>query len=114
VDGDIVSTSGAEWVYNTNNCVVYVRSYSGGPSSTCVGEYVTPTGTEVSSFVHTEGTLTPTGSNKLYDTGIRYIDSNNNAIVIVTEWNSSLMDLVRVWVLCDCSFEGEVIENFEG
>jgi hypothetical protein len=32
----------------------------------------------------------------------------------VTEWNSSLMDLVRVWVLCDCSFEGEVTENFEG
>ena len=112
-DGSVVSTSGAEWVYNTNNCVVYVRSYTGGSGSTCIGEHVTPTGTEVSSFVHTEGTLTPTGSNKLYDTGIRYIDSDNKAIVIVTEWSSSLMDLIRVWVLCDCSFDGEVSEYID-
>jgi hypothetical protein len=111
--GTVTSTVGKEWVYNTIDCTVYVRAYTGGVGSSCVGEHVTPVGTEVSSFDHTEGTLTPTGINRLFDTGIRYIDSNNKAIAIVVEWNDKLTQVERVWILCDCSFEGDVTENFE-
>ena len=84
-------------------------SYNDPNGTTCVGEHVLPVGTEVSSFEHTDGTLTTTiDSNRLFDTGIRFIDNNNNAVIIVTEWNSTLTSLLHVHVLCDCSFEGDV------
>ena len=38
---------------------------------------------------------------------------NNKAIAIVVEWNDKLTQVERVWILCDCSFEGDVTENFE-
>jgi hypothetical protein len=108
--GNVTSTNGQEWWYNSNDCLVSTRTYSGGAGSTCIGEQVTPTGIEVSSFVHTDGTLTPSGTNKLFDSEIRYIDGNNNAIVIVTEWNSTETQLLKVHVLCDCSFDGQATE----
>ena len=103
--------TGEEWWYNSDNYVVYVRSYNEDGNVTCVGEHVTPVGNQVNSFEHTEGTLTPSGNNKLFDTGIRYLDPNsNNASVVITEWNSTLTDLINVHVLCDCSFEGSANE----
>jgi hypothetical protein len=107
---NVTSTNGQEWWYDSNDCLVSTRSYSGGSGSTCIGQQVTPVGTEVSSFVHTDGTLTPSGTNKLYDSDIRYIDGNNQAIVIVTEWNSTLTSLLKVHILCDCSFDGSANE----
>ena len=107
---NVTSTNGQEWWYDSNDCLVSTRSYSGGFGSTCIGQQVTPVGTEVSSFVHTDGTLTPSGTNKLYDSDIRYIDGNNQAIVIVTEWNSTLTSLLKVHILCDCSFDGSANE----
>ena len=112
--GNVTSTNGQEWWYNSNDCLVSTRTYSGGAGSTCIGEQVTPTGIEVSSFVHTDGTLTPSGTNKLFDSEIRYIDGNNNAIVIVTEWNSTETQLLKVHVLCDCSFDGQATEYIGG
>ena len=68
-----VDTQGQEWWYNSTTCTVYTREYSGGSNTTCVGEHVTPVGTQVSSVTHSLGTLTPTGTNVLYDTGIRLL-----------------------------------------
>ena len=107
-----VSKTGQEWWYNNNNCVVYSRSYYESGDVTCIGEHVTPVGTEVISVTHSIGTLTPTGTNKLYDTGIRYLDSDNNAIFIVTEWKESLFEMTNVHILCDCTFEGKVTEFY--
>jgi hypothetical protein len=109
-----VSTEGEAWWYDSNTCTIYHRYYSGGSNTTCSGEHVTPVGIQVASVTHSNGTLTPTGTNKLFDTGIRFIDSNNNAVFIVTEWHTSLFDLEYVHILCDCTFEAgatEVIEN---
>ena len=112
VDGNVVSTNGEEWYYDINTCLVYGRTYNDPNGTTCIGEYVNPVGTEVNSFVHTDGTLTPTQvGNKIFDTDIRFIDNNNNAIVIITEWNSTLTSLLHVHILCDCSFEGSANET---
>ena len=105
-----VSKTGKEWWYDNNNCVVYVKSYTDSNDISCIGEYVSPVGVQVNSFDHKDGTLTPTSTNKLFDTGIRYIDSDNDPIVIVTEWNSVLNKLINVHILCDCSFDGSANE----
>ena len=107
-----VSKTGQEWWYNNDNCVVYTRPYYESGDVTCIGEHVTPVGTEVISVTHSVGTLTPNGTNKLYDTGIRYLDSDNNAIFIVTEWKESLFEMTNVHILCDCTFEGKVTEFY--
>ena len=109
-----MDSQGQEWWYDRYTCTIYTREYSGGSNTTCIGEQVTPVGTQVSSVTHSNGTLTPTGSNKLYNTGIRFIDSNNNAVFIVTEWHSTLLDLVYVHILCDCTFEAIATEYIEG
>ena len=108
-----VETDGEEWYYDSASCLVYVRSYSGGSNTSCVGEHVTPVGTQVSSVDHSLGNLTPHGTNILYDTGIRFIDSNNNAVFVVTEWNQTLFDLEYVHILCDCTFEVQATEVIE-
>jgi len=107
-----VSTSGKEWWYDNTTCTIYYRTYSGGSSSTCIGEHVTPVGTQVSSVSHSVGTLNPNGTNKLFDTGIRFIDTNNNAVFVITEWNSTMTELQYVHILCDCTFEGGATEFF--
>ena len=106
--GNVVSTNSEEWTYDTNTCIVYVYYENSTTRKSCIGEHTSPVGTEVSSFDHTDGTLTPTGSNRLFDTDIRFIDNDNNAIIIVTEWDSTLTSLLHVHILCDCSFEGDV------
>ena len=105
-----VDTDGEEWWYDSTSCLVYVRGYSGGSNTSCVGQHVTPVGTQVSSVDHSLGNLTPHGTNILYDTGIRFIDSNNNAVFIVAEWNQTLFDLEYVHILCDCTFEVQATE----
>ena len=112
VDGNVVASNGEEWYYDINTGRVYGRTDKDPNGTTCIGEYVNPVGTEVNSFVHTDGTLTPTQvGNKIFDTDIRFIDNNNNAIVIITEWNSTLTSLLHVHILCDCSFEGSANET---
>jgi len=108
-----VETDGEEWWYDSTSCLVYVRGYSGGSNTSCVGQHVTPVGTQVSSVDHSLGNLTPHGTNILYDTGIRFIDSNNNAVFIVAEWNQTLFDLEYVHILCDCTFEVQATEVIE-
>jgi len=105
-----VDTQGESWWYTENSCEVINRQYSGGSSSSCIGQYVTPTGTVVSSVTHSVGVLNPTGTNVLYDTGIRFIDSNNNAIFVIVEWDQSLLSVESVHILCDCTFEGDIEE----
>ncbi len=87
-----------------------MKSYTDSNDTSCIGEYVSPVGVQVNSFDHKDGTLTPTSTNKLFDTGIRYIDSDNDPIVIITEWNSVLNKLINVHILCDCSFDGSASE----
>ena len=96
-----VSSEGEQYFWDANTFKFKVWSFAGGSNSSCISRATSPIGTKVSSFTHLGGTITPTATTVLYDTGYRYspLYTSNNVAIIV-EWGASLKEIITVYIVC--------------
>jgi hypothetical protein len=98
---DNVSSEGKQYFWDSESFEFKVWQFSGGSNNSCLGKSTSPIGTQVSSFTHLGGTISPTATTVLYDTGYRYSPSyTSNNVAIIVKWDASLKEIITVYIVC--------------